>query len=83
MSEARNTILQLPDTMEYIRAEFLPDGTVVYSVTDARALATPLTGAQTVDAILHYRFHYMIDLLSQDWIILNAKHNTDEVNTQP
>lgn len=83
MSEARNTILELPDTMEYICAKFLQDGTVLYSVTNDRSLATPLTDVQTVHAFLHYRFNYNIDLLRQDWIILNAKHNTDEANTQP
>ena len=77
MTEPRNTILQLPDTLEYVRVTFLQDGDTEYSLCTDRSLATPFTKDEADYVISYYQHMYMITIKPQDWIILNAKHNPD------
>ena len=83
MSEARNTILMVPGTGEYIVRNMTNKNIVSYSLTTERNKATPLTKLDALITMWFYSVTYSIELEIQDWIILNAKHNTDEVNTQP
>lgn len=81
MSEPRNTILQLPDTLEYVRLVKQEDGEYWYTLCISRDLATPLTKADADYIIGYYQHMYMITLTAQDWIIINAKHTPDEKET--
>lgn len=83
MTEPRNTILQLPDTLEYIRAMTLDDGDTGYSLCTDRSLATPFTKDEADYLISYYQHMYMVNLKPQDWIILNAKYNPDADSTEP